>query len=145
MLDRDRKRYRADPAKYRARFQKWKADNPESARRSQVNADYRRRAREAGVEIDPLLDVFTVFEEQNYVCQICFEPCDPLLRNRHPRMVTIDHIVRLKAGGGHTRSNVQTAHYGCNAGKDNTHPARQKSRSAGLGQSHRASKSDICP
>jgi len=89
------------------------------SRRAYINADYRRRTRRAGGLVDPSLDVFEVFEEQGYICQICFEPCDPNLRDRDPRMAVVDHIIPLQAGGSHTRDNVQTAHYGCNSGKDN--------------------------
>jgi 5-methylcytosine-specific restriction endonuclease McrA len=42
-----------------------------------------------------------------------------LTDGRHSMSASIDHIVPLSAGGLHCRSNVQLAHFGCNAKKNN--------------------------
>jgi 5-methylcytosine-specific restriction endonuclease McrA len=115
----DRKWREANPEQSAESDRKYRESNPEKCRATALNVGHRRRVREAGGEVDESLDVLTVFEEDNYVCQICGKPIDPFLRNRHPMMVTIDHIIPVVKGGSHTRDNVQTAHYRCNAAKDN--------------------------
>jgi len=94
--------------------------NDPAFRRASINANHRRRVRETGGKVDESLDIFQVFEEENWICQICGDQCDPLLRDRDPDMVTIDHIIPVSKGGSHTRANVQTAHFRCNMEKQAT-------------------------
>lgn len=94
---------------------KWRAKNYEYVR----NSNIRNYVRRAGGFVDPTLDIFDVFEDDNYICQLCFEPCDPFARDHHPDMATPDHIIPVSLGGSHTRDNVQTAHLRCNVSKNN--------------------------
>src|ERR1017187_3827960 len=94
----------------------------EKGRRATVNATNRSRVRKSGGFVDETLDIFDVFKEENYICQICFEPCDPSLNDLHPRMATCDHIIAVSNGGSHTRDNVQTAHFRCNVEKSGSSP-----------------------
>lgn len=58
-----------------------------------------------------------IFERDEWVCQLCFEPVDPELRKPDPMCATIDHKVPLAHNGSHTRANVQLAHHSCNQKK----------------------------
>lgn len=84
---------------------KYKQAHPEMAR------DYvkRRRARHSRLPVEPFT-AREIFERDNWFCGIC---------GMHvlAQVATVDHIVPLARGGGHVRSNVQTAHARCNAVK----------------------------
>ena len=117
--DNDRER-RSDPdirAQQNEYSRQYQLAHPQEYRRTTRNAFHRKRVRDAGGFVDETLDVFAVFEEDNYICQICGEDIDPFLRNKHPRMVSLDHIIPVSQGGSHTRDNVQTAPLGCNVRK----------------------------
>jgi len=98
---------------------RWAETNREKKRRHALNSFHRLRVRAAGGEVDESLNVLSVFIEEDFVCQFCFEPCDPALRGRHPRMASIDHFIPVSQGGSHTRENVQLAHFGCNTRTSN--------------------------
>lgn len=74
------------------------------------------RARSAGLEVE----AFTrreIFERDNWVCQICGDLTDRGARGASPSAPTLDHVVPISRGGGHTRENVQCAHFHCNVVK----------------------------
>jgi hypothetical protein len=119
--ERARKWRAANPEKNHENYLQWRTEDPERYRKQKYNAVHRTRALKAGGEVDESLDIFTVFEEENYICGICGDAIDPFLRNRHPEMATIDHIIPLSKGGSHTRDNVQTAHLSCNVKKEHAH------------------------
>lgn len=58
-----------------------------------------------------------VYERDGWICQLCGESVDKTLRNRHPMMASLDHIVPVSKGGAHTYDNVQLAHLSCNNAK----------------------------
>jgi 5-methylcytosine-specific restriction endonuclease McrA len=93
----------------------WKVANPER----QAASTHRRRARLRAAHTEEFL-ASEIFERDGWTCQLCFEPIDPTLRNRHPRMASLDHIKPISKGGDHTRDNVQASHYSCNARKGAT-------------------------
>lgn len=83
---------------------------------STIQAAERRRVRLAGGEVE----VFTraeIFKRDSWTCGLCFGPVDPALTWPDPASASIDHIVPVSRGGGHTRENVQCAHVGCNSRK----------------------------
>lgn len=93
---------------------KYRATHPERKR-----ADVQlRRARIAGGIVEKFLDV-EIFERDGWICQLCFEPIDPTLKDRHPRMASLDHIKPISKGGNHTRDNAQATHLRCNQSKNN--------------------------
>jgi 5-methylcytosine-specific restriction endonuclease McrA len=70
-----------------------------------------------GVSLEKLI------ERDKGICHICGEPVD---RNDYfrrddnyfmvgPRYPSIDHLLPLSRGGGHTWANVKLAHLSCNA------------------------------
>lgn len=65
------------------------------------------------------INVLAVFERDNWVCQICGEDVDPTVEHPDPLSKSLDHIVPLSQGGGHTWDNVQLAHLVCNMSKGN--------------------------
>jgi 5-methylcytosine-specific restriction endonuclease McrA len=109
-----REKYAADPEPRRAAAIAWRKAHPEFDRAK----GHRRRALIRGSQVEKFTDL-EVFEEDDYICQLCFEPIDPLLRNHHPEMASLDHIKPISKGGSHTRDNVQTSHLVCNLRKGN--------------------------
>jgi 5-methylcytosine-specific restriction endonuclease McrA len=82
--------------------------------------NYRSRAMAFGVQYEPHVTLKKIMKRDNGICKLCGKPVD--VRDRkgggagyyYP---TIDHIVPLSKGGGHTMSNVQLAHLICNSRK----------------------------
>lgn len=58
-----------------------------------------------------------VFERDGYICGICAGAIDPALRHPDPMSATVDHVIPLSRGGGHTLANAQAAHRSCNLRK----------------------------
>jgi len=58
-----------------------------------------------------------IFERDGWRCQICKLKVNPRYIGRHPKAPSLDHIIPLVVGGTHEPSNVQLAHFGCNARK----------------------------
>ena len=64
-----------------------------------------------------------IFERDGWLCQLCGDPVERgpgATRNLSP---SLDHVVPLVRGGGHTRANVQCAHWICNSKKTFRMPA----------------------
>lgn len=75
------------------------------------------RARKAGAVVIELFTYDSIYERDDWVCQLCGEP---ILRDAPAgwkRGKSIDHWVPLSRGGDHTRSNCIAAHVGCNSRK----------------------------
>lgn len=98
--------------------------NQAKEKRRKQNRSYqgghRKRARKYGVEYTPGITLKKVYERDGGVCQICGERVD--YRDRAygvsgPTYPSIDHIIAMKNGGGHTWDNVQLAHVLCNSYK----------------------------
>lgn len=83
---------------------------------SYARRNHRQRARHHGVEYEPF-DPREVFARDGWMCGICHEPIDPALQYPDHRSVSLDHIIPLSRGGGHTRDNTQPAHFICNSTK----------------------------
>lgn len=82
----------------------------------------RRRARQAGGDVERA-DRLTVFERDDWTCQLCDHPTDRDARVPTRNAPTIDHRIPLAAGGSHTLANLQTAHFYCNSVKGARHTA----------------------
>ena len=83
---------------------------------SRVGRNHRQRARRFAVEYEPL-DRIVVFDRSGWTCGICGKHIDRALTWPHPMSVSLDHVVPLSLGGGHTYGNTQAAHLGCNIRK----------------------------
>lgn len=88
-----------------------------SARRPYLRGiRHQRRARLRGSDAEQFKHS-DVFERDEYVCQLCGIGIDKSLEYPHPESRSIDHIVPIARGGGHTLANVQAAHLRCNRAK----------------------------
>jgi hypothetical protein len=58
-----------------------------------------------------------VFERDKWRCGICRKRVDKRLKYPHPMSASLDHIVPMVHGGGHTYANGQCAHLKCNVDK----------------------------
>lgn len=76
-----------------------------------------RRARERGADTGATFSRIDVFDRDGWVCQLCLGPIDWRLFGRGRFAPALDHIVPLNRGGLHEWGNVQAAHSGCNATK----------------------------
>lgn len=74
---------------------------------------HRHRARRYGVEYEPISNR-SVFERDDWRCGICGEDVDRSVKAPHPLSPSLDHVVPMSLGGGHTLDNVQCAHFRCN-------------------------------
>lgn len=62
-----------------------------------------------------------IFQRDKWICGICGEAVAREIEYPHPQCASLDHIVPLSLGGGHTRKNTQLAHLVCNMKKGNKH------------------------
>lgn len=76
----------------------------------------RRRAREAGVDIEPG-QRWRIYARDNYTCRLCGVKIERKATPTSGLDFTIDHIIPLARGGAHSPDNWQTAHRICNSHK----------------------------
>ena len=74
-----------------------------------------RRTRMAQVEYERV-NRLAVFERDGWMCKLCGEPTERET-TRMPMSATLDHVVPVVHGGGHTMQNLQCAHFKCNGAK----------------------------
>lgn len=99
----------------RARFKRYRQSNAEV----RAEAARLRRALKAGVEASEVdLDVLWTG-----TCGICGGEMDRELRWPDPWSKSVDHIVPIAKGGGHTQDNLQWAHVRCNISKGASLPS----------------------
>ena len=58
-----------------------------------------------------------IYRRDRYRCQLCGKPLAMSESVPHPNAPTLDHVIPLARGGTHEPSNVQAAHFLCNASK----------------------------
>lgn len=78
--------------------------------------EHRRRARKVAAFVAPVYRQ-RIFERDNFTCQLCLQPMAMDKPAPHPQSPSIDHVIALANGGTHEPSNVQAAHWLCNAFK----------------------------
>lgn len=92
---------------------------PEPSWNESRRANYqKRRALKSGATAEKIISQ-EVYDRDGWVCGICTEPVDPLLKWPDPFSASLDHVVPLSLGGTHTYDNVQCAHLRCNVSKGN--------------------------
>lgn len=77
-----------------------------------------RRAREKCSVVEDIHPI-EIFERDDYVCQLCGKPIDPIKKYPDLMSASIDHIIPVSLGGNHTYDNLQAAHFLCNTQKSN--------------------------
>lgn len=93
-------------------IRRWRANNPDK-----VGAATARRAKaELEVNATPKL-IETKWEAGDKTCILCGEPIDPTLKAPHNKSRTIEHLTPIAHAGRHDLDNIDFAHYGCNAQK----------------------------
>jgi len=85
-----------------------------------LRAHERRSAKRSRAPIDRV-DPGQIFQRDNWVCHICGKQIDPLLKDKHPMMVSLDHVIPVSdpAYPGHIAANLAAAHLRCNISKHN--------------------------
>ncbi len=78
--------------------------------------DSRRRSRRYSAEYEEF-EALEIFERDGWICKICDLPVDKAIQFPNHMSVSLDHIIPLAKGGGHTRSNTQCSHWICNSRK----------------------------
>jgi len=102
----------ANPDKCRQLRSRWRANNPDK-----VGATEARRAKaELEGNATPKL-IEAKWEAGDKTCILCGEPIDPTLKAPHNMSRTIEHLTPIARGGRHDLDNIDFAHYGCNAQK----------------------------
>lgn len=59
-----------------------------------------------------------VFERDRWRCGICGMKVNKLLKGPHPMSPSLDHVIPMSRGGGHTYANTQCSHLQCNVIKN---------------------------
>lgn len=92
------------------RMAEWRASNPEKAKEASVRQAKTRRARIRGATVADLTrqQWVAILEAYNLSCAYCNEPLTK---------VTVDHVLPISKGGGHTATNVVPACPSCNLRK----------------------------
>lgn len=113
-----------------------------SQRCAQRDVNRRRRARQAGTQIEPIRPI-EIYERDGWACQLCGGPIELAERAPHPRSRSIDHRVPLSRGGPHTRDNVQAAHFACNQLKSDFEEQTWQARVGPLSPSDRGEMTQL--
>lgn len=77
---------------------------------------HRRRARKYAAPYETFSDR-EIFDRDEWICGICHEPVDPVIKYPNPKSKSLDHKIPLALGGHHVRSNCQCSHFDCNSRK----------------------------
>jgi len=98
-----------------------KYQKTEKARQKGLRNYHTRRARQLGVDSEKFNNI-EIFERDKWTCSLCGKAVNKRLKYPDPKSPSLDHIIPLSRGGGHTRNNVQLAHLHCNLVKSNKLP-----------------------
>lgn len=122
---RGRRNYWRDHAKTRAKAaQRWQSDHTKGVaakyrrmhREIYRNASLRRRALIKGVPVSGVTRE-DIIRRDGTTCYLCGDKLDPNTPPRHPKAITIDHVLALARGGHHTANNLRVACKSCNSRK----------------------------
>ena len=84
--------------------------------------DHIKRAKKHGCEWESGVTLSKLIRRDGLTCALCGEPCDMNDKSygngSGPLYPSMDHIIPISKGGGHTWSNVQVAHIICNVRKN---------------------------
>ena len=90
-----------------------------SERRKRTSFNTARHARRVRL-VDATVESFDpheVYDRDGWGCGLCGEPVDPEAKYPDPMCPSLDHVIPLVPGGGHSRANTQLAHWYCNVRK----------------------------
>ncbi len=106
-----------NPEKVREYKVKWRFENPVSYRDGTIRRQGERRARKAGNPVEQGISASVLLELQGGICYLCLEHIDLSLQYPHPASLSVDHVLPISKGGGHTWDNTRACHLGCNFAK----------------------------
>ncbi len=106
-----------NPEKVREYEVKWRSENPVSYRDGTIRRQGERRARKAGNPVEQGINASALLESQGGMCYLCLEHIDLSLQYPHPASLSVDHVLPISKGGGHTWDNTRACHLGCNFAK----------------------------
>ncbi|MDP8212334.1 MAG: HNH endonuclease [Candidatus Zapsychrus exili] len=90
-----------------------------SYKNAATRARHKRRALMVNVTIEDF-DPISIFERDNYICQLCGRKTRPNYKNPHHCLYpNLDHILPLSKGGEHSKRNTQCLCHKCNMEKNN--------------------------
>ena len=111
--------YCSDVCKRKANHRKSKECKKRAGNLDRGN--HRHRARKYGVSYESGITLKRLVQRDGLKCQICGGMCDwkdcSWTKYSGPTHPSIDHIIPMAKGGGHTWDNVQVAHMICNSQK----------------------------
>ena len=88
----------------------------EIGREFNVKKQQKRRARKRGVEVESVTPK-DIYERDNWTCYLCGKKINKTSKAPHPKSPSLDHVVPICKGGGHTPENIKAAHLQCNQSK----------------------------
>lgn len=91
---------------------RWAKENPERY----ADIQQRRRSRLANAETGPT-DLIALWVDQGGICPLCGVAIDEGLKWPNGMSRSLDHIIPIARGGGHTQENLQWTHLRCNISK----------------------------
>lgn len=87
--------------------------SPECRKALQRSNEHQRRAKIRGGARE-IFSAREIFERDKWICQLCGKKTNRSVHHRHNLAPSLDHILPIKLGGGHTRTNTQCTHLMCN-------------------------------
>lgn len=108
--------YARNPERTAEKVRAWRLANVETVRLIARQSAQLRRARKRGAEYEKI-SLTEIWVRDAGICWLCEEAIDPDVLWPDPRSVSLDHIIPLARGGGHTAQNVALAHLVCNMRK----------------------------
>ena len=91
--------------------------NAAKAKRGSHSCNHYSRARKLGLPKERGITLKNLVKRDGLTCAICGFPCYYYGTGKEDLYPSIDHIVPMHKGGGHTWDNVQIAHRICNSNK----------------------------
>lgn len=102
----------ANPEREREQRRRWRANNPDKVGKA---AARRAQAELEGNATPKLIEA--KWQTSDKTCILCGNPIDDTLPARHHMSRTIEHLTPIARGGRHDIDNIDFAHHGCNAKK----------------------------
>lgn len=113
LLEKSRARHHADRDAAAASNRRWRAANPEQNRRNSKMSKAARKAREAGVDFEPIT-LSDILKRDGANCYICGIATDPEAHRHAKNRSELEHVIPICKGGGHTWENLRCSCFRCN-------------------------------
>lgn len=118
----------ANRDRHREYARRYNQEHPDVQRASVAVARYVRESPLGLAGVDDRFDPHEIHDRDEWTCWICRRQLDRSALKGSRDAATIDHVVAVTDGGRHSRSNVRSAHSGCNARRHNLGRKRRRRR-----------------